>query len=925
QVEAIGLESLSTTVEELKGLLDDESTIEAIKNAAALKLQVDAIDKYLAGYKDSDKTLQQELEDLKALIGAGDGTISDELVDAIVAKLTESGVGELVTIKQVGALITGITFVKEKEYGEYYYTVGPGVTIPVFEENHLSFPFKNVTSLTDLKFGGEGYADFIQFTKGKVYEGGTKIAVIVKVTPANATLDKNNISLVNSKGEGAINDYVNVIDVQPYKKLLTRADLPSTGLYTVILALNQTTYKEREFNKVTTNGGQIRFALAVEDKDASGASRYVLSDFDATLGVSGGTSIYEVTATTLGNSKFQYTVATDSDPVNVNKIANRHKVQNGNEQAWNNENASKNTDPSKEIGLADFDARSTNAPKSIELGKPFKVAPTANLTGALAYYIDLDTKNLTTGDNDAEKKLWEEVKSKATGLKQVYSISDVAEITIPVVDTFKGKVIGFRVYAVNYDGTLVDPDGRAFYVVCGDTPAQGEALNFETNITYYVGGSGSSVSTNTLVVKIPEGYNGTQLSASFSVTFEDDATDGGEIGTYRVTNNQLSVSVWARPYYMQDDGRNYDGTLNFYDSKNIKIITYPIKVKKVLPNTLPTRIERFTQNDVSWSNSYSSTDGWGGILDPTTNTAENITDGTIAGYDPRVKLVSSTTTTRHKALLLTTAEIVGNIYQGTFNTNTSSLTFKQALVHSADDNINIIINKGAGGITEKDGVITVPAADIAANREFAAQVEYNYGFVYYEDSGKELKVTSDDRDFVVEFEVPQDVFKDYVFDVADGTSYPVIITKSSSVLPGDGAPITYYLNIPLTLENEKTAPDNPIPVTESVLNALLAGGKSGFKAAFWTTTGVSEKLVDLTIEKFENLDPKPSATNTAIPYAVLKISDWSKISGLVTGSDLEVSGKLELRVSLNDVFGTTHWSSARIIPLTDYPDIAIVP
>ena len=28
--------------------------------------------------------------------------------------------------------------------------------------------------------------------------------------------------------------------------------------------------------------------------------------------------------------------------------------------------------------------------------------------------------------------------------------------------------IGFRVYAVNLDGTLVDPDGRAFYVKLGE-------------------------------------------------------------------------------------------------------------------------------------------------------------------------------------------------------------------------------------------------------------------------------------------------------------------------------------------------------------------------------------------------------------------------------------------------------------------------
>jgi hypothetical protein len=41
----------------------------------------------------------------------------------------------------------------------------------------------------------------------------------------------------------------------------------------------------------------------------------------------------------------------------------------------------------------------------------------------------------------------------------------------------KGDVIGFRVYAVNLDGTLYDPDGRAFYVKIGD-PAQKRSMDF---------------------------------------------------------------------------------------------------------------------------------------------------------------------------------------------------------------------------------------------------------------------------------------------------------------------------------------------------------------------------------------------------------------------------------------------------------------
>ncbi len=36
--------------------------------------------------------------------------------------------------------------------------------------------------------------------------------------------------------------------------------------------------------------------------------------------------------------------------------------------------------------------------------------------------------------------------------------------------------IGFRVYAVNLDGTLVDPDGRAFYVLVGEQAAEAQTI-----------------------------------------------------------------------------------------------------------------------------------------------------------------------------------------------------------------------------------------------------------------------------------------------------------------------------------------------------------------------------------------------------------------------------------------------------------------
>ena len=66
-------------------------------------------------------------------------------------------------------------------------------------------------------------------------------------------------------------------------------------------------------------------------------------------------------------------------------------------------------------------------------------------------------------------------------MNTVVDPADKLEITIPA-EAAKGDYVGFRVYAVNYDGTLVDPDGRAFYVyVGGATTSANASVMFKPN------------------------------------------------------------------------------------------------------------------------------------------------------------------------------------------------------------------------------------------------------------------------------------------------------------------------------------------------------------------------------------------------------------------------------------------------------------
>ena len=83
------------------------------------------------------------------------------------------------------------------------------------------------------------------------------------------------------------------------------------------------------------------------------------------------------------------------------------------------------------------------------------------------YYVTLDCHNAIES-SPSEINAWESY--NYDGLYTRVSASEALQITIHdgAKSTATGDVIGFRVYAVNYDGTLADPDGKAFYVYVGD-------------------------------------------------------------------------------------------------------------------------------------------------------------------------------------------------------------------------------------------------------------------------------------------------------------------------------------------------------------------------------------------------------------------------------------------------------------------------
>lgn len=307
------------------------------------------------------------------------------------------------------------------------------------------------------------------------YEKGQDIkddnSIIVRINPVNAELTKNTkIVLLNSKGE-SLEDYVTVGEPTKFTDLIvSRAATVNSGLWKLPVHVAKGVSNE-EFKKATqVDGRTILYAVAVKNtetqKDAQ--DRYVVSTYDVKPS-------YEDFV-----AKKNFTFNVNEKP--VNQIHNRWTGsailgENGNDRsdsnpelAWNSNGpatAPVTSGDNKNVQNASGDeARYDNSLLQVEVGKKFTISDVkaGDINAADYYYVVLDKKNAIES-GVSELNAWNSY--AIDGLKKVVKAGDKLDLTIKSASA-NGDIIGFRVYAVNRDGKLLDPDGKAFYVIVGD-------------------------------------------------------------------------------------------------------------------------------------------------------------------------------------------------------------------------------------------------------------------------------------------------------------------------------------------------------------------------------------------------------------------------------------------------------------------------
>ena len=400
-------------------------------------------------------------------------------------------------------------------------------------------------------------------------------SLVVRVSPTNAELTPANISLINSQGK-ELNEFVDVQSVKPYKKLVTGATRAANategnGLWTVTFKLKDGVDIQKFEEATISQNSYVQFAVAVKNttSEAKESPRRVISDYS--VDVKG--SSYEPANNSIlvqGNDDVW------KDIRNVrNRFANWYTNNKEYKGAWSAETgehvagikelewsgstpytaeevADKNTQLAK-----NHDMRAWANPLPVTVGKKINIALGAMLgnnntpyyynteTGrgyaVKGFYVTLD-KDFAIESAPSELNAWAKysyenvgiTNSKGTITKAAHMFyGNEGYITInSLEDTeVKGDIIGFRVYAVNFDGTLVDPDGRAFYVKVGDakdqqTLAEANATLDVTKDSRYFWRSGS-VSNFFAEIKT-DAFN---VDATQITTWEVDKTNNpGDLG-----------------------------------------------------------------------------------------------------------------------------------------------------------------------------------------------------------------------------------------------------------------------------------------------------------------------------------------------------------------------------------------------------------
>ena len=390
---------------------------------------------------------------------------------------------------------------------------------------------------------------------------------LVRINPVNAKITPDMIKLIDSKGND-LDKLVKVVDVEKYDNLLTTTRASETGLWTVKVQLQDGVQKENVEQKV--DGKHILYAVAVNNTAsqaetvADAASRYVVSTYDLTV-----------------QGAYDYEGANDLGDV---------KVKAKSKKDW------------KTVSSLKPNATGTNADLVYAANGEDVLVSFEKLPKVDRFYVVRD--DMHAGESDAsELNAWNSYDYK--GLNKVVAVENgLGKGTLNInIKGQPGDEVQFRIFAVNYDGTLVEPNGRPFRVYVGaestTTSVAGNlvATGRETMETDWLPISGSLKDGGTLPSTVQVTVNGVKINAyvQYAKTKDDHSyANNSEIKFAKFSVAATDLTKWA-------DGATATGTIK--DNENVTVNTISVSLTKVMPTAESTKaLMKYTWKDNQLNN-----------------------------------------------------------------------------------------------------------------------------------------------------------------------------------------------------------------------------------------------------------------------------------------------------------------------------------
>lgn len=509
--EKVAKEAKEAAVTEANAYADKLAKAQAEKDAA----QDATIKKIMEDYATNATVsalateLKGEIKTLQNRVDATEDDIKDLQTEAAAFKGQIENLFSAVTSVSLYISSLASPYDAADGQGRYYYGghTPVGLLFPYATEFDNVFPAN--AEITDKQY---------TFTAGN--NSTLERSLIVRVSPTNAVLSADMISLINSKGEAIPTSLIETVSVEPYEDLMTfnyygprASTISNSGLWTVSFKLKDGFAEEELAAVAEKDTKNIVFAVAVNNTPEDAEGRLVVSEYDVVVDAGIATPAYDFDVNDIDVNALHNRWSYTDDGTFTDQVPELNWKYNTPQNPVPAVKATEANSGDRVYGIYGNDNRQDGTILGVVAGEEITIEfPDLDEFKAIkGFYVTLDQAFALESD-PSEINAWTSyeyenvgyVKPDGTIVKATMQDGNKGSINIKDMHNVKGDIIGFRVYAVNLDGTLYDPDGRAFYVKVGNAVTDVTVDPITVTISTQ-GDEDNAYGTGEEIFEIPEG------------------------------------------------------------------------------------------------------------------------------------------------------------------------------------------------------------------------------------------------------------------------------------------------------------------------------------------------------------------------------------------------------------------------------------